>query len=123
MALVRDQLRRDLTGAIKRGDRTAVAALRQALSAIENHEAPPRRDDPADAGGASNGSHHFAASRVGLGAGEVDRRSLTDADVLAIVRTMVDELQSAMRAYGRLGRHDLAGGLQAQIAVLRHYLD
>lgn len=115
---VRDRLRRDLTAAIKARDRAAVSALRKAISAIENNEVP----DVVDLAGPPAQSRHFAGSRVGLGAAEVDRRTLTAADVRDVVEALMDEMQQATGAYARLGHHDLSGALRAEIVVLRDYL-
>jgi uncharacterized protein len=109
---IRSRLHRALTEAMKARDAGAVSALRSALSAIGNAEAV----DPGAAGpgrpGAS-GSVHFAGAVAGLGAGEAERRHLTEADVAAIVRAEAAEREAAASQYERSG-HD------GQAAELRH---
>ena len=75
---------------MKARDQAAVSALRSALAAIDNAEA-------ADAAQASTGpgTAEFAGSVAGLGAGEVPRRVVTDADAVAIVRAEVAERLTA----------------------------
>lgn len=62
---MRTTLREDLTSAIKAKDRVAITALRSALAAIENAEAPDQ------AGPSPTESAHVAGSVAGGGATEV----------------------------------------------------
>ncbi|MFE0024316.1 GatB/YqeY domain-containing protein [Amycolatopsis sp. NPDC059021] len=116
---MRTELRRDLTAAIKDRDRVAVAALRSALAAIENAEAVPV-DQHRKAGEVSG--EHVAAAAVGLGAAEVERRHLTEADVREIVAREVSERTASAAEYERLGRGDDADRLRAEAGVLGRYL-
>jgi uncharacterized protein len=115
---MRAELRRDLAAAIRTRDAVAVAALRTALAAIENAEAVP----PEEAGAAHPGGSPVAGAVVGLGAGEVRRRELTDGDVERIVRAEVTERVTAAGEYERRGQEDWAGRLRAEADVLRRYL-
>ena len=54
----------------------------------------------------------------GLGAGEVDRRGLSEPDVVAIVRAEIADRDVAAREYDALGHPDRAADLRAQAAVL-----
>ncbi len=115
---MRATMRRDLTAALKTRDRVTVDALRSALAAIENAEAPP-----ADLStGRSSDNEHVAGSVAGVGATEVARRELTEADQRAIVEAEVDERSIAAAQYEELGRTDLAERLHGEAAVLRRYL-
>jgi uncharacterized protein len=111
---VRERMRGALRAAMKARDRVAVPALRAGLAAIDNAEAV----------GAGQGtrvvaSHpELAGTRVGLGAGEVARRVLTDADIEAIVRAEAGELRSAAEGYRRAGQAEEAERLLGQAAVL-----
>jgi uncharacterized protein len=107
---VRTNLRRDLTAAIKDRDRVAISALRSALAAIENSEAP-EVDDRAP-----------VVPTAGLGSTEVERRRLTDADVRAIVEAEVRQRAAAAEEYDRLGRTEAATRLRAEADVLRRHL-
>ena len=114
---VRTRLRGALGVALKARDAGAVSALRSAMSAISNAEAVA----PA-AGPAGTGSAHFAGTVAGLGAGEAQRRLLTEADADAIVRQEAAEREAAAGEYERGGRAAEAArlreGARALMAVL-----
>jgi uncharacterized protein YqeY len=116
---MRTSLRRDLTAAMKARDRTAVAALRSALAAIDNAESVAGAQP--SQGGAT--SEHFAGATAGSGAAEVERRQLTDADLRAILDREVRERVAAADEYDLLGRQDIAEGLRSEADVLRRHLD
>lgn len=115
---MRTDLRRDLTVALKARDRVAVTALRSALAAIDNAEAVA--DDRLGRGIAGHG--HVAGSAVGVGAAEVERRELTEADLRAIVSEEVQDRSVAAEGYEQAGRHDRAERLRAEADVLRGYV-
>jgi len=119
---IRSRLRRALTEALKARDAGTASALRSALSAIGNAEAV----DPAEAGpgrpGAS-GSVHFAGAVAGPGAGEAERRLLTEADVAAIVRAEAAEREAAASQYERSGHTARAAGLRLGTQALLDALD
>ena len=104
---IRTRLRRALGVALKAGDAGAVSALRSAMSAIGNAEAVVPADRPA-----GTGSAHFAGTVAGVGAGEAQRRLLTEADADAIVRQEAAEREAAAGEYER-------GGHAAEAARLR----
>jgi uncharacterized protein YqeY len=111
---VRDRLRHALTAAMRERDTVAVAALRSALGAIDNAEAvdPGQRVAPA-------ASHpRLAGTVVGLGAGEVPRRQLTEPELEALVRAEVAERAAAAADYERAGRAERAGRLRGEAAAL-----
>lgn len=114
---MRTRLRHDLTAAIKARDLAAVAALRSVLAAIENAEATEVIRAPRP-----TASEYIAASTVGLGAAEVERRVLSHSEVHALVHAQVDERSFAADEYEKLGRDDLAGRLRTEADVLREYL-
>jgi uncharacterized protein YqeY len=110
-------LRAALVPAMRAKDTVAVAALRSALAAIANAEAVDPSVAPVEVRTAAS-SEHVAAALVGLGAGEVARRQLSDDDVRRIV---VDEVTSRETDAGTLERHgatERAGTLRAEAAVL-----
>jgi hypothetical protein len=114
---IRTRLRRALGVALKARDAGAVSALRSAMSAIGNAEAVDPVSRPA-----GTGSAHFAGTVAGLGAGEAQRRLLTEADADAIVRQEAAEREAAASEYERGGRAAEAArlreGARALIAVL-----
>jgi uncharacterized protein YqeY len=87
--------------------------LRSALAAIDNAEAVEIRDVRAGA---------IETSPVGVGAAEVARRELTEADVAAIVRGEVEERRAAAAAYQAAGRGDRAAELAAEADALTAHL-
>jgi uncharacterized protein YqeY len=101
---------------MKRRDRIAVAALRTALAALDNAEAVDRPEE-ADRPGA------IELIPLGPGAAEVDRRELTEQQVVELVRAEVAERESAAAHYARLGRPEPAERLRADAAVLAAHLD
>jgi uncharacterized protein YqeY len=118
---VRAQLQQQLRIAMKARDTTATKALRATLGAIGNAEAVAA---PATRDGATStvGSGPIAGAVDGLGATEVARRDLSEADVEALVRREIDDRVAAARDYERLGRADEATELLAQCDALRDAL-
>jgi hypothetical protein len=115
---VRERMRGALRAAMKARDPVAVAALRAGLAAIDNAEAVE-----AGQGTRVVASHpELAGTLVGLGAGEVARRVLTDAEMESIVRAEAGELQSAAEGYRRAGQAEEADRLLAQAAVLTAHI-
>ena len=114
---LRARLRRGLTDAMKQRDRTAVTALRTALSAIDNSEAVARPEPPSDVGsGAIAGAAH------GVGRTEALRRNLTEREILDVVVDQIDERDHAANEYERMGQLDRAKLLRDEAAVLRSYV-
>jgi hypothetical protein len=117
-ATVRSRLRRALPAAMKARDMTAVAALRSALGAIDNAEAV----DAARAASVTVGDSEIANAAIGLGAGDVDRRALTETQIADIVRAEVSDRRAAAAEYERAGQYDHAGRLRGEADVLAAYL-
>ena len=115
MVPIRQRLRAALPAAVKARDRTAMAALRATLAAIDNAEAAER---PADV------DRHLGIEQlpVGVGAAEVPRRVLTDAQVEQIVRAELAEREAVAREYERAGRPERAAELRAEADVLAAHL-
>ena len=114
---LRTRLRRALTDAMKRRDRTAVTALRTALSAIDNSEAVARPEPSSDVGsGAIAGAVH------GVGRSEAHRRNLTEGEILELVIDEIDERDHAADEYERMGQLDRANLLRDEAAVLRSHV-
>ena len=103
-----DRLRRGLPAAMKARDRTAVAALRSALAAIDNAQAvDPPQPPPGDGGvePAGAGGHPGLAGTVaGVGAAEVARRRLSEAQMAELVRGEIAEREGAADGYERVGQ-------------------
>jgi uncharacterized protein YqeY len=105
-----------LLAARKYHDSTRVSALRSVLSAIDNAETPEgaRVDAP------SSGT--IAGGVVGLGAAEVARRELSDAQIRELVHAEIDERLTATRDFAAGGRPERAATLRAEVAVLSDVL-
>lgn len=114
---VRQHFRESLKAALNARDSIAVAAIRSALSAVDNAEAVDPSGAPAPAGGV------IGDVRLGVGAGEVARRELSTQDVLEIVRAEIRDRASAAAEYERLGRVEQASRLKAEATVLQSFLE
>ena len=106
----RAKLRDALMAARKDRDATRVAALRSALSAIDNAEAVDVRLD-------AQSSETIAGGVVGLGAAEAARRELSDDEIRELVRAEVDERMTAAAAIDTT-HTERAASLRAEAAVL-----
>jgi uncharacterized protein len=114
--VIREGLRDALRRAMKDGDRVAVSALRATLGVIDNAEAVDGPATPPPADGV------VAHAVAGVGATEVARRMLTDADVRAIVTAEIGERRTAADGYEAAGRGEAVDRLRAEVAVLEGVL-
>jgi uncharacterized protein len=112
---LRLRLREALRAGMKSRDRIAVGAVRSALAAIDNAEAV----QAAAPAGQSLAIEH---SPVGVGAADVGRRALTEADVVEIVRAEVTDRETAASEYDTVGQRDRAELLRAEAQVLLAHL-
>ena len=101
---------------MKTRDTVAIAALRSALAAVDNAEAVDIASAPAAQPG------HIAGGVAGLSAGEVPRRTLSDADVRRVVRAVIDQRDHAATQYEALGRHEEAARVRAEVNALEPFL-
>jgi uncharacterized protein YqeY len=111
---IRKRLQLALREAMRARDMIAVSALRSALAAIDNAGAVPAGPAPS----AVATSPHLAGTAVGPGAGEVERRSLSEDEIEEITRAEVAERQAAAREYERAGHADRADRLRYEAGVL-----
>jgi len=112
---LRRRLRDALVAAMKERDRVAVTVLRSTLAAIDNAEAI---DAPAAAGGSSA----IESSPVGIGVAEVERRALSEEDIVQIVRAEMTDREAAALEYDRAGRPERAEALRAEAQALSSHL-
>jgi uncharacterized protein len=115
----RQRLQLALREALRARDTVATSALRSALAAIDNASAVPAAPAPA----AGTEGPHFARAVAGLGAGEAQRHSLTEAEAEQIVWAEVAERQAAARGYDQTGHADQAGRLRQEAQVLLSVID
>jgi uncharacterized protein len=108
-----DRLQAALRVALKRRDTAVVSALRSALAAIGNAEAPPAPDT--QGGG---GDQYVAGSIAGLGAAEASRRVLTEAEIAGILSTEIAERRAAAARYEQAGHADRADRLHREADAL-----
>jgi uncharacterized protein len=121
----RANLRTELLAARKDRDATRVSALRSALSAIDNAGAVPTATlgsaTPVDVNPDAPSSGKIANAVVGLGAAEVVRRELSDAQIRDLVQSEIDERLAAAREID--GNYaERAASLRAEAAVLTDLL-
>jgi uncharacterized protein len=135
---LRARLRRALPAAMKARDRLAVTALRSALAAIDNAEAfdpdealaegmddllEPAGWEPADADDVDAAHPGFAGTAAGVGATEVERRSLTPKQVEGIVRAEIETREKAATVLESVGKHEHAERVRAEARVLTPFLE
>lgn len=113
---LRQRLRESLKVALNARDTIAVAALRSAMSAVDNAEAVDRSHAPAPSGGTTGDV------RLGVGAGEAARRKLSTQDVIEVIRAEVLERTLAAAEYERFDRADEASRLRAEATTLLSFL-
>ena len=130
---LRERLSRALPVAMKARDRMAVAALRSALAAIANTEAvdpsrasppaarpPPTDPSPKPAG--PGGDPPFAGTVAGVGATDMERRSLTGEQVEEVVRAEIAERETAAAGYEHTGQLEHAERLRGEAKVRMSYI-
>jgi hypothetical protein len=94
---------------MKARDRVAVTAPRSRW---------PRWTTPKPCGRPTSAARGIELTPAGVGATEVERRVLTDAQVRDIGRAEIAEREHAAREYDRNGRADRAGLLRAEAGTL-----
>jgi uncharacterized protein YqeY len=104
---VLDRMRSDLREAMRARDREAVTALRTALAAVANAEAPPH-----------DGSIGETRGRLV----DHERLVLTSDDVERILRHQVADRHDTIARIGDRGHAAAVAALRAEIAVLERYL-
>ena len=112
----RAHLRRGLVHAMKARDSVATNALRSALAAIDNAEAPDASARPSTVNGV------IAGGVRGLGAGDIARLRLSPDDVETIVRHEVESRRLAAEEYEHLQQNERAGLLRAEADALATFL-
>jgi uncharacterized protein YqeY len=108
----RVRLRAELLTARKSRDTVRITVLRTALSAIDNAETPGAIELDATAGGT------IAGAAAGLGAAEVDRRVLSEAEIRGLLQTEVDERLAAARRVEAGGHAERAAALRTEATLL-----
>jgi uncharacterized protein YqeY len=104
-----ERMRRDLRQARTDGDQAAVTALRTALAAMANAEAPalgPAASRPTPPGWQP----------------DVARLDLSEADLEAVVVAEIADRRDTIELYVEHGRRPEADRLEAEIGVLNRYL-
>lgn len=114
---LRARLREAIPTAVKARDQLAIAALRSALSAIDNAEAADLGHAPPMQSGT------IAGGVAGIGAGDVPRRELSAGEVVAVVHAEIAEYRTAAADYIQAGQSEHARRLRAQADVLARLLE
>lgn len=115
---LRSALRTDLVTAMKARRPEVVSALRTALAAVDNAEAVAVPDAPVE-----SASEHVAGARVGVGAAETERRTLSVDEVRSLLRAQVQERITEAERYDSHGRSEAAERLRREADALRKYTD
>lgn len=113
---LRATMRADLGVAMKARNSRAISALRTAIAAIDNAESVDSTAATAPA------STHIAGATIGLGTAEVPRRSLSPAQVHAILRAQIDDRSAEADRYETLGQIEAAEGLRGEAQIVAAYL-
>jgi uncharacterized protein len=115
---LRPLLQRHLGAAVRHRDRIAVAALREAIAALDNAEAIPADGDLKAAA-----SEYVAGGVVGLGAAEAERRILDAETQRAIVRAEIETRLAAAITCDEHGQSARSSDLRLGADVLLAALD
>jgi uncharacterized protein len=115
---LRARLRSGLKDALKARNRPALDALRSALAAIGNAEAAETTHTQR-----VSSSEYVAGAVVGVGAGEVPRRHLSDDDIERVVLDEISALRDAAAQARDRGQEQVAASLSAEAEVLAAYVD
>nr|WP_145959201.1 GatB/YqeY domain-containing protein [Rhizobium sp. ACO-34A] len=110
---MKTRLRADLRVAMKEGRSSEAKLIRALVAAIDNAEAPPLR-----AGERATDQHRFHD-----GSAEVERLSLTSAQVRAVLVAEMQEHERAAAEMSRVGRPDRADALHAETLLVRRYIE
>lgn len=111
---IRSRLSAALREAMKARDAVAVSALRSALAAISNAEAVPAGDRARP----RPSSPHLAGAVAGLGAAEVPRLGLGEAEISQIILAEVAERLDAADGIERSGLFARAARLGREAEIL-----
>jgi uncharacterized protein YqeY len=112
---LRTRLRADLRAAMKAQRRDEMAALRTLIAAIDNAESVD------DATPAPPPGEHVAGALHGIGAGESERRTLSEREVQRVVEAEFWERDAQAERLEMLGRADDASRLRNEAAVIARY--
>ncbi len=114
---LRLRLRAELMRAMKAHDPVVVAACRSALAVIDNAEAA----DVSAAPPVEEGT--FAGGVSGLGAGEVARVALSDAEAIALLTAEMARWRAVASHHDSAAQPDRAARLRAEADVVAAILD
>lgn len=110
---MKTRLRADLRAAMKDGRTSEAKLIRALVAAIDNAEAPPLR-----AGERATDQHRFHD-----GSAEVERLSLTPAQVRAVLVVEMQERERAAAEMSRVNRPDRADALHAETLLVKRYIE
>jgi uncharacterized protein YqeY len=105
------RLRSDLTMALRRRERVEISTLRALIGAVDTAEAVPPGDRHA----------RYVTYSFGDPATEIPRRSLTSAELQALLSREDEDRTNAAKVLDDLGHADRAADLLAQARIIRRY--
>jgi hypothetical protein len=112
-AEMKTRMRVDLRTAMKEGRTSEARLIRALVAALDNAEAPPFQ-----AGQRNTDQHQFRD-----GSAEIERLSLSPAQVRAILTAQIEEYERAAAEMDRLERPDRADALRAKALLARRYIE
>lgn len=115
---LRTRLREQLSAAVREHHRIAVAALRDAIAALDNAEVVEPNEHQT-----ATSSEYVAGGVVGLGAGEAERRVLDPEAQCAIVKAEIEARLAAATTYEQHGHSSRAADLRVSAEVLLAVLE
>lgn len=107
MTSLQARIQDDLAEAMRDRDMARVKVLRTTMSAIQNGEAV----------------EGLASVEGVVGYSDVQRRALSDEDVMEIIIREIEEFEGSVAEYRQIGQAERADGLQRELEVLRSYLN
>lgn len=113
---IRDRLRQQLHDALKSRAAAELSALRATLAAIDNAEAVDVTSE--DLRGLP-----IESAPAGVGGREVQRKRLSEDQIIAVVRREMGDREAAAIQYAESGHEDRAARLRAEADVLRRALE
>ncbi len=119
--MMQNRLRADLRAAMKARETLEVALLRGLIAAIDNAQSAGIEAGPAVSASPATSSQWVAAGGA-FGSGEVVRRTLSEADLQALLAAEAARREATAVEMARVGQAELAADARAEAARIRGYM-
>lgn len=117
---LQERLRVDLRMAMKARQSLETSLLRGLIAAIDNAQSAGIAAGPAVSAAPAAHSQWVAAGGA-FGSGEVERKALSEADLVELLAAEVAKREATAAEMDRLGRADLAEAARAEAAIISRY--